>query len=54
MNITGHSNRVMFDRYDPVDVENIRLTVDQMQKYLANVDHSVEQIPKNNKKEVNQ
>jgi len=43
MTATGHSTREMFDRYNTVDAEDIRRAVDQMQSYLANVDHSVDQ-----------
>ncbi|MFB0520008.1 MAG: hypothetical protein ACETWD_01105 [Desulfatiglandales bacterium] len=50
MAITGHSTREMFNRYNTVDAEDIRLAVDQLETYLANVDYSVDQVGKNDKK----
>ena len=44
MEITGHSTRKMFDRYNTIDEEDTRKAVDQFEGFLANVDHSVDQI----------
>jgi integrase len=38
MEITGHSTREMFDRYNRVDMEDSRKAVDQMDLFLENVD----------------
>jgi uncharacterized protein (DUF433 family) len=46
MEITGHSTREMFDRYNTVDAEDVKQAVDQLQKFLKNVD----QAPLENKK----
>jgi integrase len=35
MEITGHSTREMFDRYNTVDGDDRRLAVDQLEKYLT-------------------
>jgi len=43
MEITGHSTREMFDRYNTIDDDDTRQAVDQMQAFLRNVDHSVDQ-----------
>jgi integrase len=43
MEITGHSTREMFDRYNTVDEEDTRKAVDQMTGYLQNVDQNVDQ-----------
>ena len=43
MEITGHSTRAMFDRYNTVDVEDTRRAVDQMGAYLESVDQTVDQ-----------
>src|SRR5208337_5088380 len=47
MEITGHSTREMFDRYNTVDHDDRRQAVDQMSRYLASVDQTVDQEPKN-------
>lgn len=43
MEITGHSTREMFDRYNTVDLEDTRKAVDQLQVFLQNVDQTVDQ-----------
>jgi len=43
MEITGHSTREMFDRYNTIDSEDKRQAVDQMEAFLQNVDQSVDQ-----------
>jgi integrase len=37
MEITGHSTREMFDRYNTVDADDRRGAIDQMEKYLGNL-----------------
>jgi len=37
MEITGHSTREMFDRYNTIDADDRRGAVDQMGKYLGNL-----------------
>lgn len=44
MKITGHSTRKMFDRYNPVDEDNIKEAVDQMRMFLKSVDQNVDQV----------
>jgi hypothetical protein len=46
MEITGHSTRQMFDRYNTVDMEDARKAVDQLQGYFANVTQAVTQVAK--------
>ncbi len=43
MDITGHSTRTMFDRYNTIDGEDTRKAVDQLEGFLANVDQTVDQ-----------
>ena len=43
MEITGHSTREMFDRYNTIDEEDTRKAVDQLQDYFENVDQTVDQ-----------
>jgi integrase len=43
MEITGHSTREMFDRYNTVDAEDARLAIEKLQVYLANVTQNVTQ-----------
>ncbi len=43
MEITGHSTRQMFDRYNTIDEDDTRAAVEQFQGYLANVDQTVDQ-----------
>ena len=40
MKITGHSTMEMFDRYNTVDAEDARRSIDQMQGYFASVDQN--------------
>jgi len=47
MEITGHSTREMFDRYNTIDSEDTRKAVDQFQGYLSNVDQPVDQVVNN-------
>jgi len=54
MAITGHSTREMFDRYNTIDLEDAQQAVDKMQSYLSSVDYSVDQVPKNEKRKINQ
>ena len=44
MEITGHSTRTMFDRYNTVDREDVQNAVGQMQGFLADVRQNVRQI----------
>ena len=50
MEITGHSTREMFDRYNTVDAEDARQAVDQLQSFLKSVDQNVDQAPLEKKK----
>jgi integrase len=43
MEITGHSTREMFDRYNTIDDEDTRQAVDQLQSYFKGVDQTVDQ-----------
>jgi uncharacterized protein (DUF433 family) len=44
MEITGHSTREMFDRYNTIDEEDIREAIGQFQGYLSQgVDQTVDQ-----------
>jgi integrase len=45
MEITGHSTREMFLRYDTVDETDTRNAVDRFEGYLKNVDQNVDQHP---------
>ena len=49
MEITGHSTRQMFDRYNTVDLDDTRAAIGQLQDYLVNVDQTVDQIKENGK-----
>ena len=42
MEITGHSTREMFDRYNTVDEEDTRKAVDQLQGFFESVDQTVD------------
>jgi len=44
MEITGHSTREMFDRYNRIDEDDTRKAVAQMEGYLASVDQNVDQV----------
>ncbi len=50
MEITGHSTREMFDRYNTVDDEDKRQAIDQLQRYLESVDQNVDHTPSGKKK----
>lgn len=43
MEITGHSTREMFDRYNTVDQDDRRKAVDQMSYFLRNLDQTLDQ-----------
>ena len=43
MEVTGHSTREMFDRYNTIDEDDTRKAVDQMTTFLQNVDQPVDQ-----------
>ena len=49
MKITGHSTREMFDRYNTIDRDDTRAAMAQLEGYLSNVDHSVDQIKESEK-----
>ena len=51
MQITGHSTREMFDRYNTIDSEDTRQAIKQLQGYLQSVDQNVDQAAKNGNKE---
>lgn len=40
MEITGHSSREMFDRYNVVDKDDTRQAIDQLEKFFENVDQN--------------
>ena len=42
MEVTGHSTREMFDRYNSIDEDDTRQAVDQMTAFLNSVDHPVD------------
>jgi len=52
MEITGHSTRTMFDRYNTIDLEDTRQAVDQMGAYLKSVDQTVDQTSVRSKQEI--
>jgi integrase len=44
MEITGHSTREMFDRYNTIDTEDVRKGINQLERYLEqSVDQNVDQ-----------
>jgi len=47
MEITGNSTDEIFDRYHTIDHDDRRQAVEQMGRYLANVDQTDDQEPKN-------
>jgi integrase len=47
MEVTGHSTREMFDRYNTIDEDDTRKAISQFETFLKNVDHSVDQVTKN-------
>ena len=49
MEITGHSTREMFDRYNTVDEDDTRKAINQYEVFLAKVDQTVDQNDKLNK-----
>ncbi len=53
MEVTRHSTREMFDRYNTIDADDTRNAIDQLEAFLKNVDHPVDQAGQNdeNKKE---
>jgi integrase len=48
MEVTGHSTREMFDRYNTIDEDDTRKAVDQLSAFLNSVDHPVDQEEKSN------
>lgn len=52
MEITGHSTREMFDRYNTIDIEDTRQAVNQLQNYLRSVNQNVNQAPPKDKKRI--
>jgi len=53
MQITGHSTREMFDRYNTIDMEDSRQAIDQFQGYLRKCLQNVNKMPQNEKKRIN-
>ena len=45
MEITGHSTREMFDRYNTIDHEDRREAINRYGVFLQNVDQNVDQVP---------
>jgi len=43
MEMTGHSTREMFDRYNTIDEEDIKNAVRRLTSFLQNVDQNVDQ-----------
>ena len=43
MEITGHSTREMFDRYNTIDTEDAHRAIDQLGAFLQNLDQSLDQ-----------
>lgn len=52
MEITGHSTREMFDRYNTVDEEDKRKAVEQLEGYFENVYQTFTKTDKNKKKRI--
>jgi integrase len=42
MKITGHSTREMFDRYNTIDSDDMRIGIEKFESYFENVDQSVD------------
>ena len=42
MEITGHSTREMFDRYNTIDQEDTRKAMNSLESYFAKVDRCVD------------
>ena len=43
MEITGHSTREMFDRYNTIDEEDTKKAITQLESYLDSIDRNVDQ-----------
>ena len=54
MDVTGHSTREMFDRYNTIDEDDTRNAVDQMTAFLQNGDHPGDQVEKIAQKQINE
>ena len=52
MEITGHSTREMFDRYNTVDEDDTRKAINKLEVFFGKVDQFVDQNEKSNKKEI--
>ena len=52
MEITGHSTREMFDRYNNIDEDDAHKAMAQFEGYFSNVDHSVDQVANLKKKTI--
>ena len=52
MEITGHSTREMFDRYNTIDEDDTRKAINQLEVFFGKVDQIVDQKEKLNKKEI--
>jgi integrase len=47
MEVTGHSTREMFDRYNTIDDDDTRKAINEFETFLKNVDHPVDQVIQN-------
>ena len=54
MEVTGHSTREMFDRYNSIDEDDTQKAVDQLTTFLNSVDHPVDQANNIDKKKNNE
>jgi integrase len=54
MEVTGHSTREMFDRYNTIDEDDTRKAVNQLSAFLNSVDHPVDQVEKVEQKKNNE
>ena len=52
MEITGHSTREMFDRYNKIDEDDTRKAINQLEVFFSDVAQSVALNEKSNKKEI--
>lgn len=50
MEITGHSTREMFDRYNTIDEEDTRKAVNQLEEFFESVNQTVNQTDVESKK----
>ncbi len=50
MEITGHSTREMFDRYNTIDADDAHEAIDQMGRFLKSLDQTLDQGSKNERK----